>query len=112
MSWIVPHVPRLPIRIASGRSSSVFKMRFWVEALQNRSSKKRVQLCFLNLMNALILAAGYATRLYPLTLNKANPLLVVGGNPIMEWEVDSVQSIPYLEAVEEAKYVYYGGDCQ
>jgi len=28
-------------------------------------------------MNVLILAAGYATRLYPLTLNKAKPLLVV-----------------------------------
>ena len=26
-------------------------------------------------MNVLILAAGYATRLYPLTLNKAKPLL-------------------------------------
>ena len=28
-------------------------------------------------MNVLILAAGYATRLYPLTLNKAKPLLEV-----------------------------------
>src|SRR5216110_12477 len=99
MSWIVPHVPRLPIRIASRRSSSVFKMRFWVEALQNRSSKKRVQLCFLNLMNALILAAGYATRLYPLTLNKAKPLLVVGGKPIIEWLVDNLAGISDLETI-------------
>ena len=30
-------------------------------------------------MNAIILAAGYATRLYPLTLNRAKPLLEVGG---------------------------------
>jgi glucose-1-phosphate thymidylyltransferase len=35
-------------------------------------------------MNALILAAGYATRLYPLTLNQAKPLLLVGGKPIIE----------------------------
>src|SRR5213594_206508 len=99
MSWIVPHVPRLPIRIASGRSSSAFKMRFWVVALQNRSRKKRVQLCFLNLMNALILAAGYATRLYPLTLNRAKPLLVVGGKPIIEWVVDNLAGVPDLETV-------------
>jgi glucose-1-phosphate thymidylyltransferase len=39
-------------------------------------------------MNALILAAGYATRLYPLTLNKAKPLLEVGGKPIIEWLAD------------------------
>lgn len=35
-------------------------------------------------MNALILGAGYATRLYPLTLNCAKPLLPVGGVPIIE----------------------------
>ena len=33
-------------------------------------------------MNALILAAGYATRLYPLTVNKAKPLLNVGGHKV------------------------------
>ena len=38
-------------------------------------------------MNVLILAAGYATRLYPLTLNKAKPLLVVGGKPSLAWLV-------------------------
>jgi glucose-1-phosphate thymidylyltransferase len=38
-------------------------------------------------MNALILAAGYATRLYPLTLDKAKPLLPVGGKAIIEWVV-------------------------
>src|SRR6202023_1649352 len=99
MSWIVPHVARLPIRIASGRSSSVFKMRFWVESLQNRSSKKRAQLCFLNLMNALILAAGYATRLYPLTLNKAKPLLEIGGKPMIERLVDQLLEIPKLATI-------------
>src|SRR5712675_3046540 len=50
-------------------------------------------------MNALILASGYATRLYPLTLNKAKPLLVVGGKPIIEWVVDNLQGVPDLETI-------------
>jgi glucose-1-phosphate thymidylyltransferase len=50
-------------------------------------------------MNVLILAAGYATRLYPLTLNKAKPLLVVGGKPIIEWLVDNLSGIPDLETI-------------
>jgi len=50
-------------------------------------------------MNVLILAAGYATRLYPLTLNKAKPLLAVGGKPIIEWLVDNLSGIPDLETI-------------
>ncbi len=36
-------------------------------------------------MNAIILAAGYATRMYPLTLNFPKPLLELGGKPILDW---------------------------
>jgi len=50
-------------------------------------------------MNVLILAAGYATRLYPLTLNQAKPLLVVGGKPIIEWLADNLLGIPDLETI-------------
>ena len=50
-------------------------------------------------MNALILAAGYATRLYPLTSNKAKPLLQVGGKPIIEWLFDNLASVPNLGTV-------------
>jgi glucose-1-phosphate thymidylyltransferase len=50
-------------------------------------------------MNALILAAGYATRLYPLTLTKAKPLLEVAGKPMIEWVIDNLSPIPDLETV-------------
>ncbi len=35
-------------------------------------------------MKLLILAAGYATRLYPLTLNQPKPLLKIAGKPMIE----------------------------
>ncbi|MEP7014990.1 MAG: nucleotidyltransferase family protein [Verrucomicrobiota bacterium] len=50
-------------------------------------------------MNVLILAAGYATRLYPLTLNKAKPLLEVAGKPIIEWVVDNLAGISEIETI-------------
>ena len=50
-------------------------------------------------MNVLILAAGYATRLYPLTLHKAKPLLEVAGKPMIEWVLDNLVPIPKLETV-------------
>jgi len=50
-------------------------------------------------MNALILAAGYATRLYPLTLNKAKPLLEVAGKPIIEWILEQLVPIPSLQRI-------------
>jgi glucose-1-phosphate thymidylyltransferase len=50
-------------------------------------------------MNALILAAGYATRLYPLTLKNAKPLLRVGGKPIIEWVVDNLVDVADLETI-------------
>lgn len=50
-------------------------------------------------MNALILAAGYATRLYPLTLDKAKPLLTVAGKPIIEWAVENLADVPDLETI-------------
>jgi len=45
-------------------------------------------------MNILILAAGYATRLYPLTETQPKPLLSVAGKPMIEWVVDNLGSIP------------------
>ncbi len=50
-------------------------------------------------MNVLILAAGYATRLYPLTLTKAKPLLEVAGKPMIEWVIDNLAPIPDIDTV-------------
>ena len=50
-------------------------------------------------MNALILAAGYATRLYPLTLTKAKPLLEVAGKPMIDWVLDNLAPVPDLKRV-------------
>ena len=43
-------------------------------------------------MKCLILAAGYATRLYPLTENFPKPLLPVGGRSILDILIDDVES--------------------
>lgn len=48
-------------------------------------------------MNALLLAAGYATRLYPLTLNTPKPLLPVAGKPIATYMVDQLAAIPAIQ---------------
>lgn len=50
-------------------------------------------------MKAIILAAGYATRLYPLTENMPKPLLPIGGKPILEHILNDVCSIPAIDEV-------------
>jgi glucose-1-phosphate thymidylyltransferase len=41
-------------------------------------------------MVLLVLAAGYATRMYPLTENFPKPLLAVSGKPILDWLLDDI----------------------
>ena len=53
-------------------------------------------------MKLIILAAGYATRLYPLTLNQPKPLLPVAGKPMLEHVLDNVHTI---EAIDQAYVV-------
>ena len=43
-------------------------------------------------MKCLILAAGYATRLYPLTENFPKPLLTVGDKTILDWLIDDIDT--------------------
>ena len=48
-------------------------------------------------MKCLILAAGYATRLYPLTENFPKPLLEVGGKPILDWLIDDMNQTGLID---------------
>lgn len=43
-------------------------------------------------MKCILLAAGYATRLYPLTENFPKPLLKVGEKTILDWLVDDIDT--------------------
>ena len=48
-------------------------------------------------MKCVILAAGYATRLYPLTENFPKPLLEVAGKPILDWLIDDMAGTGMVE---------------
>jgi len=50
-------------------------------------------------MKALILAAGYATRLYPLTLDRAKPLLPVAGKPTIEHIIERICQIKEIDRI-------------
>lgn len=58
-------------------------------------------------MKAVVLAAGYATRLYPLTLDRPKPLLEVAGRPMLEHVLGRLETIPQLDralVVTNAKF--------
>lgn len=58
-------------------------------------------------MKCLILAAGYATRLYPLTRNKAKPLLPIAGKAVIEHiisRIEQIQDIDEILVVTNAKF--------
>ena len=48
-------------------------------------------------MKCLILAAGYATRLYPLTENFPKPLLTVGDKTILDWLIDDIDTVGLVD---------------
>lgn len=50
-------------------------------------------------MKALILAAGYATRLYPLTKEFPKPLLKIKNRPIIDYIVDKLNTIDRLNEI-------------
>jgi glucose-1-phosphate thymidylyltransferase len=53
-------------------------------------------------MKAIILAAGYATRLYPLTETIAKPLLPVGGRPMLDYLLEQIRGVEQVDAVHIA----------
>jgi glucose-1-phosphate thymidylyltransferase len=50
-------------------------------------------------VKALVLAAGYATRLYPLTLDKPKALLTVGGRPMLDYVLERLQAMGVDETI-------------
>ena len=50
-------------------------------------------------MKCIILAAGYATRLYPLTKNTAKPLLKVGDKSILDHIIEKVERVEVVNEV-------------
>jgi len=61
-------------------------------------------------MKCLILAAGYATRLYPLTENFPKPLLKVGEKTILDWLVDDIHSCGLVDeyvVISNHKYAHH-----
>lgn len=61
-------------------------------------------------MKCLILAAGYATRLYPLTENFPKPLLKVGEKTILDWLVDDIDSAGLVDefvVISNHKYAHH-----
>lgn len=50
-------------------------------------------------MKVIILAAGYATRLYPLTLHQPKPLLDIAGQPMIEHVIDNLAPIDGIDGI-------------
>jgi glucose-1-phosphate thymidylyltransferase len=49
-------------------------------------------------VKAIVLAAGYATRLYPLTKTAPKPLLPVGGRPMLDHLLDRIREVEEVDA--------------
>ena len=63
-------------------------------------------------MKVLILAAGYATRLYPLTLTQPKPLLPVAGRPMIEYVIDNLAPIAGIDRVYVVTNAKFAGHFQ
>jgi len=51
-------------------------------------------------MKAIILAAGYGTRLYPLTEVYAKPLLPVAGKPVIEYLLEKIKPVKQIDKID------------
>jgi glucose-1-phosphate thymidylyltransferase len=63
-------------------------------------------------MKVIILAAGYATRLYPLTLTQPKPLLPVADKPMIEYVLDNLAPIGGLDRIYVVTNAKFAGHFQ
>jgi glucose-1-phosphate thymidylyltransferase len=63
-------------------------------------------------MKVVILAAGYATRLYPLTLTQPKPLLPVAGQPMIDYVLDNLAPIGGLDRIYVVTNAKFAGHFQ
>ena len=63
-------------------------------------------------MKVLILGAGYATRLYPLTLTQPKPLLPVAGKPMIDYVMDNLAAIAGIDRVYVVTNAKFAGHFQ
>lgn len=63
-------------------------------------------------MKVLILAAGYATRLYPLTLTQPKPLLKVACQPMIDYVLDNIAPIGGIDRVYVVTNAKFAGQFQ
>src|SRR5438874_3007845 len=63
-------------------------------------------------MKVVILAAGYATRLYPLTMTQPKPLLPVAGKPMIEYVLDNLAPIGGLDRIYIVTNAKFAGHFQ
>jgi glucose-1-phosphate thymidylyltransferase len=63
-------------------------------------------------MKVVILAAGYATRLYPLTLTQPKPLLPVAGKPMIEHVLDNLAPMGGIDRIYVVTNAKFAGHFQ
>lgn len=58
-------------------------------------------------MKAIILAGGFATRLYPITLDTPKPLLEVKNKPIIDWIIEKIKELPIDQIIVVTNHTFY-----
>jgi len=71
----------------------ILLMQFTTRTLRAHNQKERDNL------KAIVLAAGYATRLYPLTINKPKALLTIGKETILDFVINEITTIPEVDEI-------------
>lgn len=61
-------------------------------------------------MSAVVLAAGYGTRLYPLTRDTPKPLLPVGGRPLLDRLASDLAAVPGLARIHVVTNARFEGE--